>query len=502
MAERGMRLKLGTFVAGSLAVLAALVVFFGRAPELFSNKARYSVLFPEAPGIGPGTPIRKSGVRIGEVNSLDLDPESGQVRVHIRVDRKYLPRKSEEPHITKGLLSGDAAVDFFPITVDGQPVPRAEEWPPGSEIPGVPPITPRTFLTPASGVLAGAQQSLDRVAKAFEKLEKFETVQPKLERALDEASETFKSIRTLVPEAKKTMERIQNFIGADDAAPPVGGRLGPVVPAGLLQPPADQSNLRAMIRDIQEVARAVKPAVDDMRAAIRRLEPEVGGAVKAARQTFESINDILTPENRKQVAELLKNANSVAVAIVKITTTLTTMLDAAEKAIKNIDTQVTAAGAVIGDVRAVTKPLAARSEALVTNVTDTVEQLSKAIGEVRVLMRMFGKENGTIQKLLTDPSVYQNIDDAAGSLARIMARTEKITRDLEVFADKIARRPELIGVGGAIRPSSGLKDLPGTSLPSYRPDWPPAAGARPTNDPHWLRQSNPNPPPVQGYPPR
>jgi phospholipid/cholesterol/gamma-HCH transport system substrate-binding protein len=195
---------------------------------------------------------------------------------------------------------------------------------------------------------------------------------------------------------------------------------------------------------------------------------------------------------------LLKNANSVAVAIVKITTTLTTMLDAAEKALKNIDTQVTAAGGVIGDIRAVTRPLAAKSESLVANVTDTAEQLSKAIGEVRVLLRMFGKENGTIQKLLTDPALYQNIDDAAGSLARIMARAEKITRDLEVFADKIARRPELIGVGGALRPSSGLKDLPGTALPSYRPDWPPAAGA----PPHWLQQSNPNPPAVQGYPPR
>ena len=56
-----------------------------------------------------------------------------------------------------------------------------------------------------------------------------------------------------------------------------------------------------------------------------------------------------------------------------------------------------------------------------------------------------------------------------------MGRAEKITRDLEVFADKIARRPELIGVGGAVRPSSGLKDLPGTPLPSYRPEWPPAA---------------------------
>ena len=91
--------------------------------------------------------------------------------------------------------------------------------------------------------------------------------------------------------------------------------------------------------------------------------------------------------------------------------------------------------------------------------------------------------------------MYQNLDDAAGSLARVMARAEKITRDLEVFADKIARRPELIGVGGAFRPSSGLKDLPGA------PD---------SDVPHRLaarvpgpadRRANWVPPPVQGYPP-
>src|SRR5262245_16623302 len=132
MAERGMRLKLGAFIGGTLAVLAGLVVFFGRAPELFSNKARYDILFPEAPGIAPGTPIRKSGVPIGQVDSIDLDDETGQVRVRVRVDRKYLPRRTEEATITRGILSGDSAIDFLPKLDDaGRPVPRGEVWPPG-----------------------------------------------------------------------------------------------------------------------------------------------------------------------------------------------------------------------------------------------------------------------------------------------------------------------------------------------------------------------------------
>ena len=39
-------------------------------------------------------------------------------------------------------------------------------------------------------------------------------------------------------------------------------------------------------------------------------------------------------------------------------------------------------------------------------------------------------------------------------------------RDVEIFADKLARHPELIGLAGVIRPSSGLKENP-TIIPHY-----------------------------------
>ncbi|MCI0703235.1 MAG: MlaD family protein [Planctomycetia bacterium] len=486
-------------MGATLAALAGLVVLFGGAPRLFSSDARYTILFPEAPGIGPGTPIRKSGVRIGQVTELDLDPVSGQVRVRITVDRKYLPRKSEEAHITRGLLSGDTAVDFLPkLDAAGQPLPREDEWPPGSEIPGVPPITPRSLLNPAASALVNAQESLDRITRAFAKLE---AVAPRLEAAADEATGMFKDVRGFIPELRKTNAQIQNLIGTDTTRPP-----GPngVVQAGFVtaQPPEPgEPNLKALIRDAQEALRSIKPAVDDIRLAIRRIEPDVVATVNGAKQAMESINDVLSPDNRKQFAELLKNMNSVATTIVKFSTALATLLDQAEKMLKNVDGRVTDIGLIVGDIRAVTKPLATRAEAIVKSVADAADDLGKTLADARLILATFARENGTIQKLLSDPAVYRNLDDAAGSLARILARAEKIARDLEVFADKVARRPELIGIGGALRPSAGLKEAPGA--PSFRPDWPPASSARPFSGPDWLEPTSPAPPPpVQGYPPR
>src|SRR5262245_48861009 len=215
MADRALRLRLGVFMGGSLIALAGLVVLFGGTPKLFSTDAKYAILFPEAPGIGPGTPIRKSGVRIGEVTALELDPVSGLVRVRIAVARQYLPRKSENAEITRGILSGDTAIDFLPrLDGEGKPVPREEEWPPGSDIPGVPPITPRSIINPASSAIANAQQSLDRITKTFER---YEQTAPRIERAADEAAELFKEIRGFIPELRRTNQKLQGLIGADVA---------------------------------------------------------------------------------------------------------------------------------------------------------------------------------------------------------------------------------------------------------------------------------------------
>jgi ABC-type transporter Mla subunit MlaD len=496
MAERALRLRLGLFMGASLLALAGLVVLFGGAPRLFSSDVKYSVMFPEAPGIGPGSPIRKSGVRIGQVTAVELDPGTGQVRVRVALDKKYLPRRTEEPTITRGILSGDTAIDFLPkLNEDGQPVPRGDEWPPGSDIPGVPPFSPRSLLTPASAAFANAQQSLDKITRTFQQ---FEKVAPKLERTAEEATGLFADVRAFIPELRKTNLKIQGLIGPD--APPAP-KVGPVVPVGLWQPPdAGEPSIKALIRDAQEAVRSVRPAVDDFRATMRRLEPDLLATAKGARAAVDGVNDLLSPENRKQFAEVLKNINAVSGNVLKFAVSLGSVLDQAEKTLKNIDAQITNAGLVVADVRAVTKPLAARAEGLVASVTESAADLSKLLVEIRAVVGPFAKGTGTIPKLINDPAVYQNLDAAAASLARILARSEKITRDLEVFADKVARRPELIGVGGALRPSGGLKDLPAGAT-GYRPDWPPASGARP-HGAHWLPppQDGP-PPPVQGYKP-
>jgi phospholipid/cholesterol/gamma-HCH transport system substrate-binding protein len=51
-------------------------------------------------------------------------------------------------------------------------------------------------------------------------------------------------------------------------------------------------------------------------------------------------------------------------------------------------------------------------------------------------------------------------------VTKILPRLDRILRDMEVFSDKLARHPELLGLRGAIVPSIGLKESP--SVIPYR----------------------------------
>jgi phospholipid/cholesterol/gamma-HCH transport system substrate-binding protein len=99
----------------------------------------------------------------------------------------------------------------------------------------------------------------------------------------------------------------------------------------------------------------------------------------------------------------------------------------------------------------VTEPVGKRGEQIVANVDQLLTDLNH-------LVRMINQKDGTMQQFIANPSLYNNLDRASQQLAILMKHLEPIVKDLREFGDKVARNPELLGVGGAVRPSKGLKD--------------------------------------------
>jgi phospholipid/cholesterol/gamma-HCH transport system substrate-binding protein len=95
---------------------------------------------------------------------------------------------------------------------------------------------------------------------------------------------------------------------------------------------------------------------------------------------------------------------------------------------------------------------------MVVKLDSSLTSLDQLMTELSRFARMVNSKDGSIQKFATDPSLYDNLDRSSQSLSVLLRNVEPVLRDLREFSDKVARNPELLGVGGAVRPSSGLKD--------------------------------------------
>ena len=493
MAERALRRRLGIFVAATIAALTGLVVLFGGAPTVFNARTKYTVLYPEAPGVAAGTPVRKSGVRIGRVTAVDIDESSGEVRVNIEVENKYLPRQSEEPAISRGLLSGDTAIDFIPKTDEkGQPMPRSDAIPPNADIAGVRPLNTQRLLNQAQGAIPNAQDALIKFSAT---MSRFDAVGPKAEKALDEIAAFARLARELVPELRETNKRVQDFIGADGPPDPKNQDV-----ALRRADDAEPANLKTLVREIQDFVKTYKPLGEDLRALLKVAEPELTAALKSLKMltdraglfltddnrkalteilaTFQKASaDLLSEENKKNVNAILKNVNAGSEDLTKTIRLAAILLDRAEGTLKELNGRLAEAKGLIANLDKASKPIAEGAEPIMKNIALAAENLSKTLIDARSAIAAFNKADGTVGKILNDPLLYNQLVDAASNLNRTLTRAEKIAKDLEVFADKVARKPEVIGIGGALRPSTGLKESPTAPLgPTPYPYTAPGSG--------------------------
>ncbi len=403
MTDKSMKFRIGLFVVAVIVVFGGLVVLFSGFPSFLTRQTRFTVLLSEAGGVGPGTPVRRSGVKIGEVSSVDLDNDTGLVRVGIVVDNKYTLRQNEEPVLNRGLL-GDTTIDFTPKPANGKP-PDTSPTPPGSVLVGKVPVNPQTLLNQIAEVLPTTQQTLIEIAKASDSINR---LAPQLDAAAREFTALSREARAAIPDLRRTNDEAQVTLKNWGA---LGERLNVLLRA-------NEDLLVKTLKDIDDAAVRFGRAFSDDN--LRNIEAILNNT-KTASDRFPNI--------AQQIEELAKESR-------------VTVRDA-DVAFKNITKA--------------TQPLADRGDILWKNIDESSDRLNKVLMDAQELFKVINRSDGTFQRFIADPSLYNNLNDAACQVAKLMPRVERILKDFEVFADKVARHPETIGVGGAVRPSSGIK---------------------------------------------
>lgn len=440
MDEQAIRFRLGVFVLLALILLAILILMFGGLPGFFKKTNAYTIAFDNAPGIGPGTPVKRSGVRIGEVRSVKLDNDTGKVFVGVQIESGYTLRKSERPTITQGLLGGDTSISFLPPE---QPAPQEDDAiEPGAVLPGRVQVDAAALLQRTTDLMPEAQEALVEIRKAFQRLERS---RPDIEDMFRDFRDLTRSARDAVPELRKTNDEIRDLVKVVRQTVPDFKRTGD---------------------EIQNAARVIGKVGERFDGFLQNNEEKLTKALDRVQDALKRVSDVLNDENQKNVSALLKNTRDASDKLDALTKDTQAFLREGTAAMKTMNDTLGKTDELIINLNKASKPFGERAPSILKNVDESTATLNKTMSDLREILQALARSEGTVQKLLSDPALYNNVNDAAEMATRILPRLDRVLRDVEIFADKIARHPEALGLAGVIRPSSGLKESP-TIIPHY-----------------------------------
>ncbi len=134
------------------------------------------------------------------------------------------------------------------------------------------------------------------------------------------------------------------------------------------------------------------------------------------------------------------------------------LLNETRNTLKAVNSVVAQVDTTVSNLNTATTPLAEKSETMVSRLNQSLSNIESITGELSVVARMMNENDGTIKKLLTDPTLYRNLNTTSSSLAVLLRNLQPVIADMRVFSDKVARHPELLGVRGVVRGSDGTKE--------------------------------------------
>ncbi|QGJ72296.1 Hypothetical protein PBC10988_40140 [Planctomycetales bacterium 10988] len=436
MDERVMQFRVGVMVLATLIITGILIMLFGELPALATRTYTVKMHFDEAPGVTASTPVRKSGLLIGRVTEVELDEEGNGVWVTAELEQDKKLRKHELPRITGSLL-GDATIEFFPA----RNIPMVQDIiVDGTQLEGS--VTPDP--------LEAIQDMQTRLMEMFDVLEEATNTVNQTGVSFQEASLAVQNTAATIDLAGK------EFIQATDTFEEIG--------VSVERATQEITSTTVSIRDTSDEWRGVAQQVNALfqpepgQSRVDRLLNETERAVQSINRAFGEVD-----ATAKDIRGLV-NDPKIRENLDKILLETPRVLADAREAIARLNITLVTANRNLENIEGITQPLGERGPEIVDNLSSSVSQLDGVLEQIDGLMGNINNVlnaaltgNGTIAELVNNPDLYQNLNEAAETINRLLREAQPILKDARVFTDKISRHPEVIGLGGAVRPSSGIK---------------------------------------------
>ncbi|MCR9292113.1 MAG: MlaD family protein [bacterium] len=400
MDEQGYRFGVGVLVVASMVIAIILILFFGAAPNLFTERYLVTIRFDAAPGVTTDTPVRKNGVQIGRVKSVQLLDEDG-VDLTLELDSEFKVRAGELPRIGKGsLITGDAVVEFFPPTQVSL-IDRFDG----------------TGGSPQDGLLDINESQLA---------------------AADLKNGDFLRGGRVAPDPMDALLNMQDSMSTA------------------------LSGIEAAAGQVQSLASDVQTLISGSDGDLKRIVEKTEGTIENFNRTLLAVEDVFRDPNLKSTMETIANrlpqlVDEAANVMQQTDSTLQAFEDAGRAAEVTIN-NVAAFTEPLGQQGEQVVNDALRTLQNLDNLITDLRRVSSTINEVGLRVN---NSQGSLSKLIDDDQLYYKLIGTLENIETLTRRLQPIVEDARVFSDKAARNPSsLIDIRGALmgRPSAaGVK---------------------------------------------
>jgi phospholipid/cholesterol/gamma-HCH transport system substrate-binding protein len=303
METRSNHILVGGVVLAMIVALLAFIIWLSQASG--DDRKEYDIFFKQAvDGLAKGSAVSFSGVPVGQVTSINLEPRSPEfVRVRISVE-------DDTPVLqgTTATIQGVGFTGISQIQLDGAAR-------------GAPPITePGPYGVPVIPTKPGALGQL--LNSAPELLERVSTLTARLSEVLDEDNQhSIKGILANTEQMTRALAARSDEIAAALAETRLAVRRAGEAAAAFQRIAGTTDQLlneqgRPLINDLRHTIRSAETSMDNLnslltdarpgvQALTKQTIPEIGLLVRDLRETTENLNAITTKVERQGIGGLI-----------------------------------------------------------------------------------------------------------------------------------------------------------------------------------------------------
>jgi len=342
--------RVGILVSGALILLMLFLFFIGSEQKIFARKNEYEVRLENVSGLAEGNPVKMSGVTIGVIRDIKLpqDPKQKQVEILVMIDRKFAERVRGDSRVRMKKIGLLTGDSYIDVTPGSPRFPALE---PGS-------IIPSQRQTDVEALISSGEDLVDNFVQISYSLKNILQRIDRGEGLLGELTTAPETKQRLTDTVLTTLNKTNAALAHMESGKGVLGKLVYDDAYG------DQitASLGSAAQSLQSITAKMQSGFDTNQGVLPLL--------------------ISDPEEKKKVSELVENLRATSTNLAEFTASMK------------------------------------EGQGLVPRLLNDKEYGDQALAEFTLLVRQLNEVvtkvntgEGTAGKLITDPAVYESIND-------------------------------------------------------------------------------------------